>query len=87
MIDQANFTSQKLKYPHWQREFEAAIGKGDPNTLRERVDAAEAAIFVRSQALASHSEETPERQAIADAMQVLRTIQKEKLSYPDWHKK
>jgi hypothetical protein len=40
-----------IKYPHWQREFEAALLEGDPQTLRRRVDAAEAAIFLRSQAL------------------------------------
>ena len=51
MTDQDTSTSQNIKYPHWQREFEAALLEGDPQTLRQRVDAAEAAIFLRSQAL------------------------------------
>ena len=51
MTDEDTSTSQNIKYPHWQREFEAALREGDPESLRQRVDAAEAAIFLRSQAL------------------------------------
>ena len=71
-----------MKYPHWQREFEAALVDGDPNTLRQRVDAAEAALFLRSQALAGSAPDSPEQQAIADAVRTLRGIQREKLGYP-----
>jgi hypothetical protein len=80
-------TSQNIKYPHWQREFEAALLEGDPQTLRQRVDAAEAAIFLRSQALDESAQEHGEQQAISDAIQTLRAIQREKLGYPDWDKK
>jgi hypothetical protein len=71
-----------MKYPHWQREFEAALVGGDPHTLRRRVDAAEAALFLRSQALAGGAPNSPEQQAIADAVRTLRGIQREKLGYP-----
>lgn len=87
MTARPDSASETLKYPHWQREFEAAILEGDPKTLRERVDAAEAALFLRLQALAGNAEGQAEQRAIADAMQTLRAIQKEKLAYPDWHKK
>jgi fatty acid/phospholipid biosynthesis enzyme len=80
-------TSQNIKYPHWQREFEAALIKADLQKLRQRVDAAEAALFLRSQALVEDPQGHAERQAISDAIRTLRTIQRETLGYPDWTKK
>ena len=87
MTDQHTSTSQNMKYPHWQREFEAALLEGDPQTLRQRVDTAEAAIFLRTQALVGSARGHAEQQAISDAMRTLRSIQREKLGYPDWNKK
>ena len=87
MTARPDSTPETLKYTHWQREFDAAILEGDPKTLRQRVDAAEAALFLRLQALAGNAEGQAEQRAIADAMRTLRAIQKEKLAYPDWHKK
>jgi hypothetical protein len=83
MTEQDTSTSQNIKYPHWQHEFEAALREGDPESLRQRVDAAEAALFLRSQALAGSAEGHAERQAISDAIGTLRAIQREKLGYPD----
>ena len=87
MTDPDTSTSESIKYPHWQREFEAALLEGDPQTLRQRVDAAEAAIFLRSQALVDSAQGKAEQQAISDAIRSLRAIQTEKLGYPDWNKK
>ena len=86
MTDQDTSRSQNIKYPPWQRVFEAALLEGDPQTLRQRVDAAETAIFLRSQALVGNAQGHAERQAISDAIRTLRSIQKEKLGYPDWNK-
>jgi hypothetical protein len=86
MTDHDSSTSENIKYPHWQREFEAALREEDPESLRQRVDAAEAAIFVRSQALVD-SPHAQEQQAMSDATRTLRAIQTEKLGYPDWNKK
>jgi hypothetical protein len=80
-------TSQNIKYPHWQRAFEAALVEADLQKLRQRVDAAEAALFLRSQALVEYPQGHAERQAISDAIRTLRAIQREKLGYPDWNKK
>jgi hypothetical protein len=71
-----------MKYLQWQKEFEDAVREDEPQTLRQRVDAAEAALFLRSQALSDSAPENPERQAIADAVRILRKIQREKLGYP-----
>lgn len=74
--------SHSIKYTHWQRELEAALREEDPQLLRQRVDAAEAALFLRSQALAGSAEGHAELQAISDAMRTLRAIQRDKLGYP-----
>ena len=66
----------------WQSELDAALAEGDPKTLRQRVDAAEAALFQRSQALAGTTLRHPEQEAILAAMRTLRAIQREKLGYP-----
>jgi hypothetical protein len=82
MTEQETAITHMMKYPHWQKEFEAALREDDPQTLRQRVDAAEAALFLRSQALSDSAPDNPERQAIADAVRNLRKIQREKLGYP-----
>lgn len=87
MTDHDISKSQNIKYPHWQREFEAALLEGDPQTLRQRVDAAEAAMFQRAQALAESPQGHAEQAAISDAIRTLRAIQTEKLGYPAWNKK
>jgi CheY-like chemotaxis protein len=87
VTDENTSTSHTIKYPHWQREFEAALREGDPQSLRRRVDAAEAALFLRLQALAESAGGDEERRAIADAIGILRAIQKDKLGYPDWNTK
>jgi hypothetical protein len=87
VTDEHTSASHTIKYPHWQREFEAAIVVGDPQSLRQRVDAAEAALFLRLQALAESAEGDEERQAISRAFGTLRAIQREKLGYPEWNTK
>jgi hypothetical protein len=83
VTDQNTSTSHTIKYPHWQGVFEAALREGDPQSLKTRVDAAEAALFLRLQGLAGSPEEDAERQAIADARETLRIIQRDKLGFPD----
>jgi hypothetical protein len=87
VTDQVTSTSHTIKYPHWQREFEAALREDDPQSLRQRVDVAEAALFLRSQALVGSAQGQAEQQAISDAIRILRAIQREKLGYPDWNKR
>jgi hypothetical protein len=83
VTEQNHSTSHTIKYPHWQREFEAALREGDPQSLRQRVDAAEAALFLRLQALAGNAEGDAERQAISYARETLLKIQRDKLGFPD----
>ncbi len=88
MADHDNSPStQDLRFPDWQSEYESALLEVDPQKLPERVRAAEAAIFLRQQALVQSPDGRAEREAIEDAMRTLRVIQTDKLNYPDWNKK
>ncbi|MGA9509719.1 MAG: hypothetical protein WBV55_13975 [Candidatus Sulfotelmatobacter sp.] len=87
MIDSDFSTAKNIKYPQWQRELEAAVSEHDPQMLRVRVDSAEAAIFLRLQMLANDVQGKPEREALEEAIRILRTLQKDKLGYPEWKKK
>jgi CheY-like chemotaxis protein len=79
-------STPNIRFPNWQLEYQAALLEVDPQKLHERVKAAEAAIFLRQQALANSPDGQAERQAIEDAMHALRFLQTEKLGYPDWKK-
>ena len=64
-------SSSDLPFPAWQRQHKAALLELDPEKLRERVHAAEAAIFNCLQELAQSSgspDHKAERQAIEDAI-------------------
>jgi hypothetical protein len=78
--------SPGIRYPAWQLEYQAALLEVDPQKLPDRIKVAEAAMFLRQQALANISGEHAERQAIEDAMHALGFLQTEKLGYPDWKK-
>ena len=51
MADDTFPSPKNLQFPDWQREFEAALLEADPQKLRERLEAAEVAMVLRSQAL------------------------------------
>jgi hypothetical protein len=44
-MTQQDSSSSNLRYPAWQREYEASLHEPDPKKLLERVHAVEAAIF------------------------------------------
>lgn len=78
----------EIRYPEWQKEFEAAIVETHREKLLGRVMAAEAAIFKRLQDLSQHSDKnSSERQAIEDALASLRSLKKNELGFPDWETK
>jgi hypothetical protein len=63
-----------ILYPHWQNEYEAALVELDNNILRERIDAAEAAIYRRLQQLSQDSNHQTERHVINDALASLASL-------------
>jgi hypothetical protein len=82
MTDQEN--SQDLECPVWQKLCREALIELDPDKLKERVAAAEAAVFMRSQELAHSSDAQAERQALRDATSSLRFLKRDVLKFPDW---
>ena len=82
-----SFPSPNVVYPEWQNEFRAALLELDIEKLRERVAAAETAIFNRLQAISQGSNHAAERQAIEDALASLRVLKRDNLGFPDWEKK
>src|SRR5260370_18244945 len=90
VMTQQGSSPSTLRYPAWQREYEASLHEPDPKKLLERVHTVEAAIFNRLQELAQTSESTDhkaEEQAIAEALRTLRVLKRDKLQFPDWETK
>jgi len=89
-MTQQDSAPSNLRYPAWQREYEAALHEPDPKKLLERVHAVEAAIFYRLQELAQTSENPDykaEELAITEALRTLRVLKRDKLQFPDWETK
>jgi len=86
-MTQQDSSPSNLRSPGWQREYEASIHEDEPKKLLERIHLAEAAIFNRLQELAQNADNPQskaERNAIADALSVLRILKRDKLQFPDW---
>ena len=65
-----------VRYPTWQREYEAAALEDDPQKQRQLVCDAQSAIATRLQSLAIENCES-ERQAINNALTFLRLLEHE----------
>jgi hypothetical protein len=86
-MTQADSSPSNLRYPAWQREYDAALHEPDPKKLLGRLHAVEATIFSRLQELAQPSETTDhkaEQQAIAEALRTPCVLKRDKLQFPDW---
>jgi hypothetical protein len=86
-MTQNESSPSNLRFPAWQREYEASIHEDEPKKLLECIHVAEAAIFNRLQELAQNfdnPESKAERQAIADVFSILKVLKRDKLQFPDW---
>lgn len=63
---------------NWERLFQEVLLEHRPKDRHAKIQAAEAAIYRRLQALEHNSNDQSERQVIADAVSVLRTLQEQK---------
>ena len=62
-----------------------ALVEQDPEKLKERVDEAEAAVFLRLQDLLAQTQDSSaERAALHDASKALLTLKTHGLKFPDW---
>src|SRR5260370_17646273 len=74
--------SLNILYPEWQPEYQAALLEFAPKLLKERVKAAETAIFNRLQVISGSNDSHAERQAIEDALAGLRVLKRARLGLP-----
>jgi hypothetical protein len=72
-----------LEYPKWQEPYLEAILELNPEKLCQRVHAAEAAMFLRLEALRTSSDGRLELQAIHDALDGLGFVKREDLTFPN----
>jgi hypothetical protein len=72
------------QFPEWRKTYNEALSEFDAAKLADRVARAETAILSRMQALETSSDGHVERKAMGEALNGLRTLQREKLNYPDW---
>jgi hypothetical protein len=77
-------SDEELEYPHWQGPYQTALSESGSMELLRKIQAAEQAIYERLQILTHDSGHQTELQAIANALSVLRKLQRDKLSFPDW---
>ena len=78
---------QGLQYPGWQKLCQEALIEIGKDRLKERVAAAEAAVFRRLQELADSTDGQAERQALLDVTRSLRFLKRDVLKFPDWESK
>jgi hypothetical protein len=74
----------KLKYPEWQVPLQEVVLESDLDQLPRKIERLESVIFERLQQLCTNAAAAPEKQAIDDALKILRSVQRERLNYPDW---
>jgi hypothetical protein len=72
----------ELKYPEWQKPYQDALLERDTNNLEAKIHLAEWKIFQRLQTVSADSDHHGEKSAIADALNVLRALKRDKLNYP-----
>lgn len=68
----------------WESLLQDALVEQNAHKLKEKVVEAEAAIFLRLQALEQTSDSSAERQALRDASDTLLTLKRNRLKFPDW---
>ncbi len=74
----------RVQKTEWRELCQAALVELDLEKLRERVAAAEAAVFARFQELAHTPDGGDERQALMDVSSSLRFLKRDVLRFPDW---
>jgi hypothetical protein len=71
--------SDELKYPQWQVPFRSAMTAFGTRQLGEKLQKVETVILDRLQVLSSDNKSLDERQALLDAISIMRVLQRDKL--------
>lgn len=72
------------KYADWQLPLQDVILEFNLDRLRVKIQQVETQIFERLQQLQASKGGAVERQAINNALDLLRTLKHERLNYPNW---
>jgi hypothetical protein len=76
---------ERLMFPEWQVPLQDLILEVDRAQLNEKMQRVEALIYDRLQQLHNEGDgHTAEREALNDAISVLRALKRDKLNFPDW---
>jgi len=79
-----NVDDGELKFPAWQTPLQELLLEFDREKLPAKIQQVEALIFERLQQLSVDRCDRDERQAIQDALNVMRIVKRDKLGFPDW---
>jgi hypothetical protein len=69
--------SRELKYPQWQEPFRSAITEFGTQQLGEKLQRVEVMILDRLQVLSSDIKSLAERQALLDAISIIRILKRD----------
>ena len=75
----------ELGHPEWRTSYQEALLELDKKKLEAKIHLAESEIFQRLQIISADSDHHGEKSAIADALNVLRVLERDELNYPDWN--
>ena len=71
--------SNELKYPQWQEPFRNAVAAFGTQQLSERLKKVEVMVLNRLQLLPSDIKSLDERQALSDAISIIRVLNRDKM--------
>jgi hypothetical protein len=66
----------------WYELYQAARLELHPEKLKDKIAAAETAIFARFQEIANETDHSEERASLDDALNAIRVLQTQRLGYP-----
>jgi hypothetical protein len=71
----------ELKYPQWQEPFRNAITAFGTRQLSEKLKKVEAMVLDRLQVLSSDIKSLDERQALLDAISIIRVLKRDQVRF------
>ena len=71
----------ELKYPQWQEPFRNAITACGTRQLSEKLKKVEAMVLDRLQVLSSDIKSLDERQALLDAISIIRVLKRDQVRF------
>ena len=76
-----SLSNSSLRWPHWQRAYQAMLLETDTCALFKHVEVAEAAVLTRRADLEGSANHHAERHAMEEALTNLRHIKKDRLKF------